>query len=191
MKALILKPDLIAGTLEFCYERTKDYDLLSKIIPDTIDGHLALRKYFLEKGLGEKLLKEEEIILDKLSAKISSAKDKKAIYVKAGQIYYNLGKFNEAIVVYHKAIDLGLQDSWTYYRLADSYRKLSKIELAIKYFKISSELDKDNSWPYYSLARIYQSLGKENEAKTMWQKITNLKKPDLDAKRIAKRELER
>ncbi|MCK4533157.1 O-antigen ligase family protein, partial [bacterium] len=188
-KALTLKPELTADTLESCYNSTHNYNLLSKIIPDTIDAHFALRKYLLKKGLKEKALGEEKIVLDKITSEISLAKDKKEIYQKAGQIYHDLGKFNESINAYKKAIESGLQSTWNYYNLANSYRKLGRIDLAIKYFKLSAKLDKNNSWPYFSLAKLYQRLGEEEESKLMWEKILKLRKPDPDVKRIAKREL--
>ncbi len=189
--AITLKPELTANALGFCYNLTHNYNLLSEIIPDTTDGHFTLRKYLIKKGLKEKALEEENIILDKITEELSFAENKKEVYQKAGQIYHDLGRFNEAIKVYHEAMDLGLQNSWSYYRLADSYRKLGKMDLAIKYFKLSLELDEENCWAYFSLARTYQGLGKKAEAESMWQEIINLKNADSDAKRIAKRELKK
>ena len=193
-KAIELEPQLAEEAFNRYYKLIKNYDLLPKIVPDTTEGHLALREYFLKKGLKEKATKEEEIILSKFNAEISSAKNKKAVYVyeEVGRIYFTRGRFDEAIKAYHKAIELGSRNSWwIYYWLAESYYKTQRPELAIKYFKISSQLNKKNSWPYHGLAKVYQSLGRRVEAEAMWQAILKLKNPDSDAERIAKRELKK
>jgi len=190
-KAAKLEPKITTEAIKSYYRITGNYDLLSEIIPDTAEGHFALRKYFLENDLKEKALKEENIILSKLTVEINANENDQETYKKVGRIYLDLGKPDEAIKTYHRAIELGSSDFWTYYWLAESYRKAQKIELAIEYFKISSKLDPGSSWPYLSLARIYKRLGKELESKAMYQSILNLKNPDSHAEQIAKKELER
>gem|GEM_PF-3702204 len=190
-KASELEPKLATEAVEFYYRITGNYDLLSEIIPDTAKGHLALRKYFLENNLDEKALKEENVILNKLTAKISANEDNKGVYEKAGRIYLDLGKFDKAIEVYHRAIKLGSSDCMTYYWLAESYNKAKRLDQAIKYFKISSGLDPDVSWPYLSLGRIYKKQNRPLKAKVMWQTILNLKTPDPHAEQVAKKELKK
>jgi len=188
-KAAELEPELTTEAIESYYRMTGNYDLLSKIIPDTVEGHLALRNYFLENGSKEKALGEENVILSKLTAEIGANEDNKEIYEKAGRIYLDLGKPDESIKACHKAIELGSTDFWTYYWLAASYGKAQKLELAIEYFKISSRLEPGSSWPYLNLARIYKRLGKELESKAMYQNILNLEDPDPGVKQNAEQQL--
>ncbi|MFC1576075.1 O-antigen ligase family protein [Candidatus Omnitrophota bacterium] len=184
-KTIALEPGLATEAFNEYYGLTKNYDLLVKIIPDNTDGHIALREYFLEKDLKEKALLQESIILEKMSDEINANKSNKKIYIKAGRIYLNLGRFDKAIEAYNKAVVLGPKDFWSNYWLGVSYNKAHKPNMAVKYLRLSSKLDPASSWPYVNLARIYQNLDKTNEAKEMWQQILYLKDPDPEAESIA------
>ncbi len=188
-RAVALEARLSDEALEAYYRITGDYDSLSDIVPDTAEGRFALRNYFNKKGLSERTIKEDKIVLAKISEKINSDKHDVKTYLLAARIYYKLRKNDDAVKAFHKAIELGSRDSATYYWLGKSYEKIKKQGLAVKHFKIALNLDKENIWPYVGLAEIYQNQDRETEAKEMWRAILNLENPNPEVNQIAKRAL--
>jgi tetratricopeptide (TPR) repeat protein len=84
--------------------------------------------------------------------------------------YYNLGKYNEAIVTYQKLISLEPDKALNYTNIAHAYLANKNDELAIQNYKKSIEMDTKIEINYIVLSVIYQSQGKVEDAKTILNK---------------------
>ncbi len=186
-KAVDLEPKLAEEAFNRYYKLTKNYDLLSNIIPDTIEAHFLLWQFYEKKELYDESSEEKKILLAKPSG--FSFRASPDIYIKRGEIYESLGKHDRAVSEYKKALRLNPKNAGIYYKMGLAYLRKKRIQQAIESFAGSLEVDSSYQWSYYQLALIYKSQGKKLEAEQMWQAILALENPDLQAEKIARREL--
>ncbi len=186
-KAVGLKSKFAEEAFNRYYKLTNNYDLLSNIVPDTIEGHFLLRKFYEKKELHDKSSKEKKILLAKLSD--FSYRASSDIYFRHGVIYESLGLYDRAESKYKKALKLNPRRAWNYYKMGTAHLRKKRIQQAIEFFLDSLEVDSSFQLSYHELAQIYKSQGKKLEAERMWRAVLALKNPHPDVEKIARREL--
>jgi len=190
-KAIALEPKLAEEAFNSYYKLTRNYDLLTNIIPDTIEAHFSLLRFYKKKGLQEKSLEEERILLAKLAKQPEGRpfKPYSDIYVTRGEIYSELGRYKQALSEYKKALKTNPKSADIYYKMGIVYLRKKKIQQAIESFTGGLEADSSHPWSYYELAQIYKSQGEKLKAKQMLEAILKLKNSDPAVERDARREL--
>jgi len=88
-------------------------------------------------------------------------------FKKLAGAYYNLGKYNEAISAYQKAIALEPDVAINYTNIAHAYMAANQNDLAIQNYEKSISLDPTIVVNYINLAIALDQEGKKDEAKAI------------------------
>lgn len=99
-------------------------------------------------------------------------------YKLYGEISYIQQDYENALIYFKKAIDLG-DDSTSNIRIADIYSVLGEYKGAIN--AIEAIKDKDNDQYYYNYARINYKFGKVRDAITQAEQAVEINRKNLDA----------
>ena len=102
--------------------------------------------------------------------------DSPRIYTNLGNTYRDIGKNEEAIILYKKAIAINPNLAETYYNLASIYCDIDKKE-AIVLYKKAIAINPDLAEAYYNLGSIYHNIDKK-EAIVLYKKAIAIN-PDL------------
>lgn len=91
-----------------------------------------------------------------------------------GEDLFNQGKYEEAIELYDKAIDIdsGFSKAWLSKGLA--LQNLGKKEEAIICYNKCIEINPRNSWPWNNKGSALIDLGKYDEAIIFWIRLSKL-----------------
>ncbi|MEF9427617.1 MAG: tetratricopeptide repeat protein [Candidatus Mariimomonas ferrooxydans] len=170
------------------YKLTGNYDELSNIVPDTIEGHFHLWQFYEKKELHDKSAEEKKILLAKPSE--FSLKASSDLYINRGGIYTKMEEYDKAVAEFKKALTLNPLDWRSYNQMGTAYLQNNQIQKAIESFKNHIKGNyKKKEWSYFKLAQIYESQGKKSEAEQIWQTILDLKNPHPNVEKIARKEL--
>jgi tetratricopeptide (TPR) repeat protein len=107
---------------------------------------------------------------------IAESKDPE-VWNKKGNIHFQNGDYEKAIVAYNKAIELDRSFGWPYTNLAHTYLKLGKYAEAILLYQKSASLLKNNeekAAAWNSLGNIYRHLNEYENALNAYQKADEL-----------------
>ena len=102
-------------------------------------------------------------------------------YLNLGIVYNDLGRREEAITVYTKAIELNPKYAGAYNNLGNVYDDLGKKEEAVGAYKKVIELNPKDASAYSNLGNLYDDLGKKEEAVGAYKKAIELNPKDADA----------
>ena len=148
-----------------------------------IDYSHNLAYYLYSRGLFFKNIYDYENAINDFSTAIelqNSEKDKMKywLFLRRGQCYYDLNKYDLAIADYEKVLDLAttnVKKADCYHRIADSYRDLKKYKLALDCFLKALELDTSAYYYHINLAIIYyQYLNDNKKALSSFNKAISL-----------------
>ncbi len=92
-------------------------------------------------------------------------------FLNMGNIFDDLGRFNNAIKAYESALAIKPMDDQTYYNMGIAYRNAEKPELAISSWKKSLELNPKNLKARLSMGDFYFSKGHRDMAEKTYQDI--------------------
>jgi tetratricopeptide (TPR) repeat protein len=94
------------------------------------------------------------------------------IFNNLGNIYRDLGKYDDAVTNYKKSIELNKQIMNAYINLANVYiYSLNKPDLGIETYKNALLANPNNSDLNLSLANAYEQMGKKDNAKVIFESI--------------------
>lgn len=79
-------------------------------------------------------------------------------YLKRGDAYQIIGKYQPAITDYNKAIELNYGFTDAYFHRGNAYAALGNLEQAIKDYEKAIDIDPKNADAYYNLGNIYANL---------------------------------
>ena len=111
-------------------------------------------------------------------------------YSKAGIALWERDYLEEALVSFHKAIDLNPENEYAQNNLGILYLDgLGDAEEALEYFETAIELNPNYTLAYFNAARASQSMGFINDAANYYQMAIDLNKitQDLDEDDIVTR----
>ena len=94
-----------------------------------------------------------------------------------------MGKFEEAIDSYEKAISLDTRYFDAYNNLGVVLHQLGKLEEAQKSFRQAILIKPDFAKAYNNLGRLFQDFGRFEEAKAIYNKVINIKPKEASAYR--------
>ncbi|MBZ0179179.1 MAG: tetratricopeptide repeat protein [Melioribacteraceae bacterium] len=93
-------------------------------------------------------------------------------------VYYEMGKFDESLNLYHHCIELDPEFRNAYSGLGWTYWVKGDLESAIKYFKLAQKKTSDPKRGITPLAYVYGKTGKTEEAKDLLNKLLEREKED-------------
>lgn len=99
------------------------------------------------------------------------------VWNELGNVYYNTGAFDDAIVAYSKAIDLDRWFAWPYSNLALAYVQKGRFAEAILLYQRSIELfksEKDKAISWNRLGNVYRRLNDYDNAIAAYQRADEL-----------------
>ena len=76
-------------------------------------------------------------------------------YITRGDAYYSQGKYDLAIIVYKKALELDPENVYALNNIGDAYYKQGKYDLAISAYKKALEMDPENVYMLNNLGNAY------------------------------------
>lgn len=91
-------------------------------------------------------------------------------WIDKGSNYFDKGKFNEAINVYKKALDLEPKNVDVLIKIGLSYRHLEEYETAIDYYDKVLEIEPDNKTALNNIGYVMEVRGEIEDAIEMYKK---------------------
>lgn len=140
----------------------KQYDKIIEQHASKSNEYSAKSLYYI--GLAYYMKEDDNNCINFMDLSINKdSKDPAPHYIKASTLNY-MGKYNEAIKCFQKAIDIKSDDAEFYCGLGDSYYQLEKYDLALESYKKAIEQNKCPDRPYSMIAQIYSDLKQNDKA---------------------------
>ncbi|MEM5947266.1 tetratricopeptide repeat protein [Spirochaetia bacterium 38H-sp] len=119
-------------------------------------AHILMGLIKLQKGETQKAIEyfDKSISLEPTSEAFNNL----------GVAYRKIGKYNEAIRAFTKALQDFPPRADIYYNLANTYKDIGKSDKAIEAYKIAIKINPNFTSAYNNLATLYQEAGKNKEA---------------------------
>ena len=133
--------------------------------------YVAFAYYMQEEDI--QCLKFLNLALEKDSQNVS------ALYIKGSTLNYML-RYDEAILVYKRAIEIEKESSQLYSGLGDSYEALGKYEDALEAYKKVIELDDNSVNAHRNIASIYLILNRLEESLNAYYSTISKLTPDSE-----------
>jgi tetratricopeptide (TPR) repeat protein len=99
------------------------------------------------------------------------------VWNELGNVYFNRGEFDDAIIAYSKAIDLDRLFAWPYSNLALAYVQKGHLAEAMLLYQRSIELfksEKDKAISWNRLGNVYRRLNDYDNAVAAYQRADEL-----------------
>jgi superkiller protein 3 len=127
-----------------------------------------LAEVYFEKGDAVKALE----LYQKITTLEPASENARVAYVNIGNILDDMGRSEEAIEAFNKALTISGDDESTLYNMGITYKKAGKPELAIKAWYKAFELNKHSPKPLMAIASTYEERNLIDLAIQEYQKIT-------------------
>jgi tetratricopeptide (TPR) repeat protein len=150
------------------YEKSIDaYNRLLNTNKRNIRILSKLAEIYYEKGEPEKAFE----LYQKITILEPVSENARIAYVNMGNILDDLGRPDEAIETYNKALAITEDDDSTLYNLGIAYKNAGKAELAVKAWRKASDLNPDTPKPLMAIANLYEEKSMTDEAVEEYQQI--------------------
>ena len=136
--------------------------------PDSIDAHQIAGEFYQ----GHKLYRYAYECFKKIVELDTENGD---AWYQFGSTLYKLTHYDAALIAVRRAVNLISDNSDFYILLAQVNNKLERIEEAHKAYDIAFAFSPDNIEALFQRANIYASCGQKEEAKTLFEKILEIK----------------
>jgi tetratricopeptide (TPR) repeat protein len=107
-------------------------------------------------------------------------------YKKQGNLQFTSGKYNEAVDLYSKGIELDGENHILYGNRAASYLKMEMYVQALRDAQMSVQIEPKWIKGYHRAATAYIALGRLNEAIEQYEKALQIKPDEKSFKRLLK-----
>jgi tetratricopeptide (TPR) repeat protein len=91
--------------------------------------------------------------------------------VKKGDKKYDVGEYELAIDIYHKALTKSKDPGYINFKIAESYRVSNRLKKALPYYQAAVKNGYTEDEAYYSLALALKATQKYDEAKTIFDRL--------------------
>ncbi len=152
------------------YEAEKTCKELLEIAPEDLGVYINLGNIYSDMDMLEEA---EACYRQSLSIGISLE-----AYNNLGKIYDSHGKYNDAIILYHKALEIDPKNFEVYYNIGRSYYVQEKYDESFTAFKNAVAIKPDYAEAYNSMGYLHQDQGNLDEAITFIEKALQIK-PDF------------
>ena len=99
------------------------------------------------------------------------------IHMLLGNIYYSLGRLNDALISYQKGIKINPNSGIIYYKMGVCAYRAGRIEDALKYFKkVKEKEENSHAMAIYFIALINYFLGNHSESMMYFEKLKKASK---------------
>ena len=115
------------------------------------------------------------------SATLKSSPHSVRAHNNLGNEYSKIGKYQEAISLYSKAIEIDSEHASSYNNLANAYSDLGQKEKSIPFYEKAIELRPSYAGSYYNLANSYRDLNQEELAISFYKKAIEVNPDYADA----------
>lgn len=113
---------------------------------------------YLNQGLDELHRNDTKKALASFTKALEYAPTHAGVYTYRGDLYYSLGRYQEAIVDYSRAIESNQSFSYLYNRRGDAYQALKDYKAALKDYNQSVELYPEQGATYRNLGSVNYKL---------------------------------
>lgn len=146
------------------YENLKEYDIAidyykRSLKYDRKDEDIILALSYCYSKIGENELAEK--YADKALALNNGSS---YMYFRKGKIMLDTGRYDEAINLFSKGIEVEPEDADFYQWISFAYSKNEQYEKSLEFANRAILLDKENAYSYFRKAWALQELGKYNSA---------------------------
>lgn len=165
------KLKLALTDLEVCETLTSDED-------NYLQHYIG--KVYCEMGLYNKAIEANE--------KCYLVKNDPALFIDIGDCKRLQGKYNEAIALYSKVIELDPLNCFAIYRRAWNNEFLKNYSAALDDYDLCIEIDDEDSYYYLNRGQLLLKMGRKESARSDFQKVIELEmeiKPSLNRKQFA------
>ncbi|MBN2402085.1 MAG: tetratricopeptide repeat protein [Spirochaetes bacterium] len=157
------------------YFTLNDYDKSIEVYNRLLDTNKRniiilsrLAEVYYEKGDPIKALE----LYQRITTLEPASENARVAYANMGNILDDMGRSDEAIEMYNKALTISSDDDSTLYNMGIAYKNAGKPELAIKTWYKASELNKESPKPFMAIAAAYEEMNLIDSAIEEYQKIT-------------------
>jgi tetratricopeptide (TPR) repeat protein len=98
-----------------------------------------------------------------------------------GSAYITQDKFDKAVELLHRCLQIKPNYAWAYHNLGVAYTKLKRYEQAVQACKQAIRIEPKNSWTYYTLGVAYDKLGRYREAMEAYKNAVTVEPYYADA----------
>ncbi|KAM3135106.1 hypothetical protein pb186bvf_012752 [Paramecium bursaria] len=106
------------------------------------------------------------------------------VYLLRGQVYQNLGDYNQAIVSYRKASLLNPNSIETLQKIATSFEKIHNFQQAMEWYQLILAKEPQNIQSLMRLGQLYIDFKQLEEAKINFQKIIDFDPNNIQAQHL-------
>lgn len=109
-----------------------------------------------------------------LASRLNEAQTVAASYGKVGDLYDEMGQYEEAVAAYQRALALDERNAAYHQKIGSVYASIGRTEEAIAAYQRAQILDPKNPAPQVSLGGLYHALERYEEAIAAYQRASAL-----------------
>jgi len=117
-----------------------------------------------QKHLAPEIVEKISTTLEGYIKEHPNAADVADAYYNLGNLYYEAGQYEKAIVPLRKAVAQRPYDSDAHYTLGNAYDKLKRYSEAAKEFELMTKIEPKNDTIFYNLGNAYSNLKDDQKA---------------------------
>lgn len=178
-RAIQLNPDneMAWLNLGLDYENQARNDLAIKDFTEATTLNDRFDLGWLSLGKARALIKDYPGAVDALQRAVSAtwfSGDKAPIYIDLGDVYSDLGQYDEAIASYQNSLDLDTNQPGAQTKLGQTYVLIGQTNQAAAAFQTAITLDPNDADAHLGLAMLRQKEGSDAEAIVQFRKVVEL-----------------
>lgn len=155
-----------------------------RLDPEYSEAHLNLSAIHLDERNWQKAIAEAEAALDNIFYKTPEF-----AYVNIGWAYYNMGRNEEAVASYKKAVAQNQRYPQAYYNMGLAYEKLGRMDSAVDAYKRAVSISPGYVEALFRLGMALVKTDDKDGAREAFQRIIEIS-PGSDSARSAREYIE-
>ena len=135
--------------------------------------HYTLAALYSFKGNHDQALGNVQLALE-LAQRIGNRHLEMSAHNGLGNVYDDLGRYDDAIAEYERAIELDPKDAYPHNGLGNVYFEVGRYDDAIAEYERAIELDPKDACPHNGLGSVYYEVGRYKEAIAEYKRAIEL-----------------